>query len=81
MNNINKLRCNICGLPEKVTYQEHDAETGTYKKVTHGVDCLGHEGVLPYLWNRAAGNTSCGIRSLGFDEYQKPQKKGKKENV
>jgi hypothetical protein len=68
---MNKTKCNICGYPDVVTYTEFDAESGKVKVHSHTVDCPGHPGIHPSLWNRAGGNTSGGIRSVSYEDYEK----------
>lgn len=68
---MEKIVCNICGCPREVTYQEQDHETGKVRIARHTVDCGGHIGIHPSLWNKAGGNSSGGVRSLGYSEYEK----------
>jgi len=68
---MNKTKCNICGYPAEVTYTEQDHETGKTRICRHTVDCPGHIGIHPALWNRAGGNSSGGVRSISYDEFEK----------
>ena len=45
-------KCNICGLPGVIVYQEMDEHTGRVEKKSHTVGCLGHQGIHPSLWNK-----------------------------
>ena len=71
MNTPEKIRCNICDAPKTVTYTEYDAKTGKSSVCTHVVGCVGHEGVLPHLWNKYIGDSTGKMRSLGYDDFQK----------
>ena len=69
-----EVRCNICESPREIEYQEIDHETGKVKRVKTVVGCLGHEGVHPSFWNKSVGNSSGGMRGLGYDDYHKNDK-------
>jgi hypothetical protein len=43
-----KKKCNICGYPGLVKYK--NLESGVEE--TNRVECLGHLGLLEYLWNK-----------------------------
>jgi len=77
---MNKQKCNICGYPAIVNYVETDKDTGKVVVKSHEVQCLGHEGVHPAYWNRAAGGGSNGMRSLGYEDYQKDSTTSKRKN-
>ena len=68
---MNTVKCNICGCPRVVSYNEYDAETGHIRVQHHTVECLGHLGVHPQFWNRAKPNSTGQVRSLGYEDYQK----------
>lgn len=68
---MNKTKCNICGYPDVVTYKEYDRDSGKTKEVRHTVDCPGHIGIHPALWNRSGGGSSGGFRNVGYEDYEK----------
>jgi hypothetical protein len=45
------MKCNICGYPTKITYQEQDPDTGKIKTRQRTVECSGHYGIHPLFWN------------------------------
>ena len=67
---MEKTTCNICGSPRVIKYKEIDHETGKAHEASHTVDCCGHIGVHPRLWNKCGGNSTGGVRSLGYSEYE-----------
>ena len=69
-----EVTCNICSAPREIEYTEIDHETGKVKRVKTVVGCLGHEGVHPSFWNKSVGNSSGGMRGLGYDDYHKNDK-------
>ena len=68
---MEKTVCNICGCPRVVSYRETDHETGKTSWHSHTVDCGGHLGIHPRLWNKCGGNSTGGVRSLGYSDYKK----------
>jgi hypothetical protein len=56
-----KTVCGICSCPRYIEYQERNEDTNLYETRVHRVECVGHLGVLPYLWNK----------SPEYDMYQK----------
>ena len=56
-----KDKCNICGYPALVEYDEWDEEAGETIHHAHVVPCLGHWDVHPSLWNK----------SKDYEKYQK----------
>lgn len=51
LNNKKKIPCSICGYPDEVKYEDKDEDGCTVFK-THIVECLGHGGVHPSMWNK-----------------------------
>jgi len=45
-------QCNICKYPAKIKYKEINKETGVLEEREHMVQCPGHIGIHPALWNR-----------------------------
>ena len=45
-------KCNICGLPDLVKYQEKDEDTSKIEEKEHLAPCLGHQYIYPWLWNK-----------------------------
>ncbi len=39
--------CNICQYPKKVSRKDEDG-----RMITETIDCLGHQGIAPHLWNK-----------------------------
>ena len=76
---MDKVKCNICGAPREVTYTEQDRETGKLKTIKHTVDCMGHSGINPAFWNKAHDQTSGGIRTVGFEAFEKLRAQQAKE--
>lgn len=70
MSGMNKTICNICGCPREVTFKEQDHETGKIREGRHTVECGGHQGIHPALWNKSGGNSTGGVRSLGYSDYE-----------
>ena len=68
---MDKIKCNICGYPSVVTYQEQDKESGKIRDMHHTVDCMGHIGVHPSFWNKAYEQSTGGIRTVGFEAFEK----------
>lgn len=49
--NKKKNKCNICGYPDIVKYEDKD-EDGRLVTKEHEVQCLGHGGVHGSMWNK-----------------------------
>lgn len=67
--------CNICGCPQKVYYKEQDKDTGQIVEKFHVVQCGGHPGINPFLWNKSGAalnkESQTFLRSAQYDDYQK----------
>ena len=76
---MDKITCNICGAPRVVAYQEQDKESGKIRTMHHTVDCMGHHGVHPKYWNKATEQSSGGVRTVGFQAFEKLREQQAKE--
>lgn len=45
-------QCSICGYPDYVTYREKQEDGPLIVEKTHVVECLGHDDVPAYCWNK-----------------------------